>query len=74
MAKTKLYLCDGFACGKEVPSYCYLVGGECCHTSKEEFSATKQYPDVFKNTNWVGTGDVSMEIVSPEIYLKRMMG
>lgn len=71
----KLFLCNGLACKDETPWYCFLLGGECCHTTKEEFSATKMFPDIFTDTYWLTASDsVKIECLSPQIYMKRLIG
>jgi len=71
---TKLYLCNGLAC-KKSPYYCFLVGGECCHTTNEKFSATKTFPDIIKETYWRNyTDSISFEFLPPKIYMKELIG
>ena len=50
--KTKLYICDGCACLGNA-SNCYINGGDCVHTSKEEHSIKKRLGDDFPPTTFV---------------------
>ena len=49
----RLYLCDGFACGKETPIDCFLLDGVCHYTSDERFSASKTFSKCMPKTKWV---------------------
>ena len=41
----KLYLCDGYACDEYHKKYCWMYGGNCCHTPHVEHALSKITPD-----------------------------
>ena len=49
----KLYLCNGRACGKEIPIDCFMLDGECYYTDNEKFSASKTFSKSMPKTIWV---------------------
>ena len=48
----RLYLCDGYACDEYDKKYCWMYGGECCHTPHVEHSLSTITPD-FPPTKFV---------------------
>lgn len=57
----KLYLCNGCACGKEIPIDCFLLDGVCHYTDDERFSASKTFSKSMPKTKWVNV-DEELEI------------
>ena len=71
----KLYLCDGCACGVEPPDWCYLNGGECCHTAYIDHSASKNLSDLIPKTSWRDLGNnISYEAIDMNVALKKIIG
>ena len=48
----RLYFCDGHACDEHDKKYCWMYGGECCHTPHVEHSLSTITPD-FPPTKFV---------------------
>lgn len=60
--ETKLYLCDGIACGPTYPELCYKVGGECAHTADPQHSVKKKLGDLFPETIWRSPSQANLHI------------
>ena len=71
----RLQLCDGCACGKDLPINCFLLDGECHYTDDERFSASRTFSKSMPKTKWLNV-DGELEVESLDICetLKQLIG
>lgn len=71
----RLYLCNGCACGKDVPIDCFLLDGACHYTDDERFSASKTFSKSMPKTKWVNVdGSLEREVLDTCETLKALIG